>query len=160
VAKTLAVHRSAQLKADFEKQLDTRYHPEDDPTWEELYKNAERVVAEAQEALAADCQAKGIPTQCAPRIDLNWWERGRNTFKHERTKMRRNAYTRIDELEKAARFEIERASLEIQTELATGALESAQARAFLDRMPSVEELMPPLKFGEVEQQLFLKSKEH
>jgi hypothetical protein len=48
VAKTLAMHRSAQLKADFEKQLDTKYLPEDDPLWEGLYSKAEHVVKEAK----------------------------------------------------------------------------------------------------------------
>ena len=157
VAKTLAVHRASQLKADFEKQLDTKYRPQDDPVWEELYKNAERVAMEAQQALAADCEAKGIPTQCAPSIHLSWFARGRNTFKEERIEMRRVAYTRIDELEKGAKFEIERVSLEVQTVLATGVLESTEARAFLERMPNVEELMPPLKLGEIEKQLLLKS---
>jgi hypothetical protein len=121
VAKTLAGQRTAQLKADFEKQLDTKYRPEDDPVWEELYKNAQRVAMEAQQALAADCEAKGIPTQCAPSINLSWWARGRNTYKDERTEMRRVGYARIDALEKSAKFEIERVSLEVQTELATGA---------------------------------------
>jgi hypothetical protein len=157
VAKTAALHRSAQLRADFEKQLDTKYRPEDDPVWEELYKGAERIVTEAQQALAANCQAKGIPEQCAPTIELGWWQRGRNTFKDERAEMRRVAYTRIDELEKAAKFEIERVSLEIQTQLAVGALESDEAKAFLERMPSVDHLMPILKMGEIEKLLLLKS---
>jgi hypothetical protein len=157
VAKNAAVHRSAKLRADFEKQLDTKYRPEDDPLWKELYKHAEQVVKETEQALAQDCRAKGIPEQCAPRIQLNWWDRGRNTFKNERTEMRRVAYSRIDELEKVAKFQIERVSLEIQTELAAGALESDEARIFLERMPSADQLMPTLKMGEIEKQFLLKS---
>jgi hypothetical protein len=41
VARGMAVHRTTQLRADLEKQLDMKYRPEDDPVWEELYKNAE-----------------------------------------------------------------------------------------------------------------------
>jgi hypothetical protein len=153
VAKTDASHRAAQLKANFEQQLDTRYTPEQDPVWEELYKNAERVVAEAQKKLARDCTAKGIPEQCAPQINLIWFERGRNTFRNERAEMRRVAYARIDELEKAAKVEIERVSLSIQTDLIRDSLQSSQAKAFLDRMPSADALMPALALTDVEASL-------
>jgi hypothetical protein len=48
---------------------------------------------------------------------------------------------------------IERASLQIQTELIGGALESAEARQFLERMPSIESLMPVVQIAEVEAKL-------
>lgn len=46
--------------------------------------------------------------------------------------------------------EIERSSLEVQTELVAGGLRSAEARAFLAAMPSAEALLPALTVAEIE----------
>ena len=159
VAKTSATHRAAQLKADFERQLDTLYWWDQDELWKELVEKAKKVTDEAEAALARDCQLKGIPKECAPHSTFHWHERGRNAFKKEREEMRRVAYTRIDEMEKAAKETIERTSLEIQTELHASGLESSQAKAFLARMPSVDALMPSLEVAEVEKRLLSGSKE-
>ena len=51
------------------------------------------------------------------------------------------AKTRIDADAKAAKVAIERSSVEIQTELVAGGLESEAARTFLASMPTAEALM-------------------
>jgi hypothetical protein len=43
----------------------------------------------------------------------------------------------------AAPAAVERASVETQTELIAGGLESDEARGFLERMPTANALMPP-----------------
>ena len=70
-----------------------------------------------------------------------------------RTELRFVARSRIAEIEKTARSTIEQASLEVQTEILRTALGSAAAVTFLDRMPSVEQLMPPLTIAAIEQML-------
>ena len=139
--------------------MDTRYLPEDDPLWHELYTGAEKFVQQAQKTSEADFQSKGVPPECAARLTLSWWDRGRNTFTKERAEMRKVAYARIDELEKRAKVQIEQASLEIQTKLATLALESSEARAFLDNMPSVETLMPTIELSGLEKKLLTTASE-
>ena len=54
------------------------------------------------------------------------------------------AVTRIDALAKKALVAIQTRSLDGRTLLAAGALESAEARAFLAAMPTVEALMPAI----------------
>jgi hypothetical protein len=50
------------------------------------------------------------------------------------------AQTRIEAMAKAAKVEIESKALEGQRQLATGALRSEEAKAFLATMPTVESL--------------------
>jgi hypothetical protein len=59
------------------------------------------------------------------------------------------AKSRIEALERTAMLEIERASLEAQTQLALEGLTSDAARAFVERLPNVENLMPALSFAEI-----------
>jgi hypothetical protein len=55
----------------------------------------------------------------------------------------------IAALERQAVVRIELASLESQTELAVNALSSDAAHAFIERLPTVESLMPSLSFAEI-----------
>jgi hypothetical protein len=64
--------------------------------------------------------------------------------------LRKVAQTRIAALEKAACNDIERSSLEVQTELLAGGLQSGEARAFLESIPTAAALMPPLSVPELE----------
>ncbi len=59
------------------------------------------------------------------------------------------AQTRVAADVKAAKAEIERRSLAIQTELLAGGLESAAARRFLDSMPMAADLMPQLSAADL-----------
>jgi hypothetical protein len=63
------------------------------------------------------------------------------------------AYSRIDQMQKEAKLKIEKNSLEIQTRLLAGGLESAEAKAFLEAMPSADELMPAITVAEVQRAL-------
>ena len=57
--------------------------------------------------------------------------------------------SRIDAIEQAAIVQIELSSVQAQTEIATHGLTSQAARSFIERLPSVEELMKPLDFGAI-----------
>ena len=54
------------------------------------------------------------------------------------------AKTRLDAMEKAAQTEIERASVEAQTQLIADGLTSDAAKDFLEALPSATALMPEL----------------
>lgn len=51
---------------------------------------------------------------------------------------------RVSDLEATARLEIERRSLEAQTVLLAGGLQTDEAKQFLAEMPTAEQLMPSL----------------
>ena len=65
-------------------------------------------------------------------------------MKDRRAELRRVARTRINATEKRARTEIETWSLEARTELVAPSLTSTAAQASLERLPSVDTLMPEL----------------
>jgi hypothetical protein len=52
---------------------------------------------------------------------------------------------------KAAKVQIERASVDVQTQLVAGGLQSNEAREFLAAMPTAEALMPAVTVAEIEQ---------
>jgi hypothetical protein len=153
VAKTATSGRAAELKADFEQQLATRYTPDDDPVWKEAYRIAEEAEKVSQAQVEQRCKELGIPEWAAPEVRMIWYGRGENAVKERRQELRKVAYSRIEAIEKAAKAEIERTSVDIQTKLIATGLASQLAKTFLEQMPSAEELMPKLALGEIEKML-------
>ena len=151
VAKGAAVQRSTKLRADFEQQLDTHYSFNQSTIWASAFRAAQEVVANANTKVADECRKLGIPDRYAPRIsEPHWWDRGENAVKERRCELRRLAYTQIEAIEKAAKMEVERRSVEKQTELISQGILSDAAKALLERLPAVEELMPNLDVAKVE----------
>lgn len=153
IAKNATITRAAQIKADFERQLATIYKPEDDPIWEKLHQEADAIVQQCQAKVEQRCRELGIPHWAAPGIACGWYGRGENASAKRRVELRKVAYTRIDAIEQAAKTEIERASVQIQTNLIADGLRSAAAKTFLEQMPSAEALMPTLELGAIEKLL-------
>jgi vacuolar-type H+-ATPase subunit H len=150
LAKTEAKERAAILVADFEKQLDRRYHFNENHVWEAATKTAKQVVNDANEQIAAECARLGIPGQFAPKLTMGWSDRGRNDAKEERAEMRRVAMKTIEALERSAKTAIERRSLETQEKIMVGGLTTDDARLFLAAMPTAEALMPAISVDSVE----------
>jgi hypothetical protein len=149
VLKSAAAERSAQLLADFENQMGAQYAFDDDAIWAEAKKAAEREVNKAQKIVAARCRELGIPEQFAPSLGLYWNHRGYdNSIDKRKKELRVMAKSQIDALERQAVLQIEVGSVEAQTALAVAGLSSAAARAFVEKLPSVETLMPLLSFAE------------
>jgi hypothetical protein len=59
------------------------------------------------------------------------------------------AQTTLSAAEKRARTAIERQSVALQTQLVAGGLTTAAARAFLEALPTPEQLMPPLTLADM-----------
>jgi hypothetical protein len=97
---------------------------------------------DADAEIGKRCRSLGIPEEFRPRLSLGWYDRGENASKARRAELRKVAQTRIAAMAAAARVELETKALDGLTLLAAGSLESAEARAFLAEMPSVELLMP------------------
>lgn len=149
VMKTQAAERSAVMLADFEAQAAKVYHFDEDEVWKRAYAEAEAAAREACDAIAARCQALGIPAEFAPGMQVYWHGRGQNAIAARRAELRRAAKARIDAIEHEALTRIECMSLEAQTELIAHGLQSDAAKSFLSAMSNVESLMPPLKFTDI-----------
>jgi hypothetical protein len=150
VLKSAAKQRSAELIADFENQMGQQYSFDQDETWRKAAEAAKREVDKAQEKVAARCAALGIPEKFAPSLFLQWRHRGYdNVLEGRRKELRRMAQTQIAAIEQKAIVQIELSCLDAQTQLTTAGLSSDAAREFVERLPSIETLMPKLSFAEV-----------
>jgi hypothetical protein len=142
LAKTKTESVAAERLADFEQQLASKYAPGDDPVWAELHQAADEAVTEADAKLGERCKELGIEDRFRPRVSAGWYSRGENAVAERRTELRAVAKSRIDADARVAKAEIERHSVEVQTQLISGGLESEEARRFLASMPTPQALMP------------------
>jgi len=149
VAKTATKQRAAELLADVEEQLAATYK-RDAEHWAEVTAAAEQAVAAADAAVARKCRELGIAAEFRPSLHLSWYGRGENGSRDRRAELRRVAATRVAAMEQAARAEIERRSVDVQTKLLAGGLESGAAQAFLESMPTADQLMPALAVADLE----------
>jgi hypothetical protein len=141
VAKDEVCHQEALLLADVEAQLSAKYSVSDE-AWADLTGQAAAVVAAADAEIAKRCLAMGIREEFRPRLVAQWYGRGENALKERRAELRKAAQTKIAAMGKAAKIKIDHRVAHLLTQLAAGALESAEARAFLESMPSIDEMMP------------------
>lgn len=152
VAKSTVAQRQAQLLADLEEQMSAVYSARDE-AWAEVVAEAEAKVAEVNAHIAEQCAARNIPAEFTPRMLAGFAGRGVNGERSRRVELRKLAERQIDAAGKAAKLEIDTAEGQVQVELLTGALTTASAREFVERIPTPEALMPALRLLELEQQV-------
>jgi hypothetical protein len=133
---------AAERLAEFEQQMASIYKPSDDPAWADLHAETEKVTKEAQAKINERSRELGIPERFAPGLSVGWYGRGENQMASRRAELRKVAQTRLAANAKTAKAQIERNSIEVQTQLVASGLESAEARTFLESMPTAEALMP------------------
>jgi hypothetical protein len=149
VLKSAAKQRSAELLADFENQMGSKYSFDDHEVWTEATRVAEQTIGKCNAQIAAQCVKLGIPRRFSPKLSSLWWDRGENMVKERRKELRDMAQSRVEAIERAAIVQIEMSSLKAQTSLAVAGLTSDAAAQFIEQLPSVEKLMPALSFAEV-----------
>lgn len=150
VAKHDAQRRTADLKAMFEHQLADAYSFNSEETWSQAVQIAREECAEAQRRIEGRCGALGIPLAMHPLVKFDWQTRGPFQIAANQQNLRRAAHQRISAQERAAIAEIDRAALDIQTNLVRAGLTSDAAVEFLSAMPSVNDLMPPVNMDEID----------
>jgi len=150
LAKNAVLVHAATLKANFEQQIAAKYSFDRDAVWKQAYELAEAATEKANKAIAAECRGLEIPAEFAPSIKTYWFERGDNAVDKRRSELRKGAYTRIDSVAKDAKLKIEHFSLDTQTKLLASGLESAEAKAFLESIPTPGQLMPPMTLDAIE----------
>lgn len=153
VAKADAAAVAARRKAEFAAQLAAVYSYDDDEVWKKAQAAADVAAEAAQKDVARRCAELGIPRRFAPEIRLLWYGRGENAVASRRAELTKVANTKIEQLQKEAIHEIERSSVELQTQLVAGCLESEEAKAFLEAMPTAEQLMPQITVEQIKKQL-------
>jgi hypothetical protein len=84
----------------------------------------------------------GMSEEFRPRLVAQWYGRGENALRERRAELRKAAQTKIAAMGKAAKTTIDHRVAHLLTQLAADALESAEARAFLESMPLIDEMMP------------------
>jgi hypothetical protein len=150
VMKVKASERSALLLAEFDVQSAKVHHWDEDAVWARVKAEADKAIEAAQIAIAGRCKELGIPAEFAPGLSMFWHGRGHNAVAERRTELRRAAKSRIEAIEKEAQSKIEAMSLEAQTQIVAHGLESDAAKLFLESMPQLETLMPPVGVTEIQ----------
>lgn len=149
VMKSATMERGAVLLAQFEKQSATIFSYDDDVVWKKATEVAQKAADEAQKIIQKRCLELGIPKEFAPGVDFVWYGRGQNAVAGRRSELRRVARTRIDALVKKTLTKIEHLSLAAQTEVVANGLQSDAAKAFLEKMPTLDDLMPAIDVNEI-----------
>jgi hypothetical protein len=117
-------------------------------------KAAEEFTRQRGERITAECDKLGIPRWAQPQIsEPHWYGRSENAVAQRRAELTRVANSKIDQLLKEAKHAIEAKSVEIQTRLTADGLTSADARTFLEAMPTPAELVPMVTIADVQKQL-------
>jgi len=160
LAKAAVDARAVELKADFEQKIAAQYSFDQDAIWKEAHALADKAVSEASNAIAAQCARLGIPATFAPGLNLYWHNRGENASKDRRTELRRVAYTRIESMAKDAKVKIGLACCEYRVKLLSGSLQSDEAKALLELMPTVPDLMPQLSLPKIQNAVDKAAEEH
>ena len=150
VAKTAASQRSAAMLAEFERQVSAIHSFNTDEVWSAASQAAADAAKKANEEIAARARELGIPEEFQPKLGFSWARRGENEYSARRAELRRLAKAEIDTVEKLALVQIEAQSVQAQTEVIAHGLTSEAAIEFLQSMPAIEKLMPPLNLEAIQ----------
>lgn len=149
IAKTEIAERQKILLAEIEDLLAREYEAED-ALWAEAMDAAKEQVRKANDLIVAQCAGLGIPARHAPEALVGWYSRSPSVLDPSRRgELRKVAQTRLTALSAAARTQIDKAALEAETALIAGSLESSDAKAILEAMPTPEQLMPALSLDDL-----------
>jgi hypothetical protein len=150
VLKQVAAARSAELLADFERQMASIYSYDQDEVWKAATMKAKAVVEEAQQEIAKRCEELGIPGNYAPSVSFSWHGRGENALGERQAELRRVAKSRIAAIEKAALVQTAQEAVMARTEIVASGLMSDGAKRFLGELAPLERPMPPIAITDVQ----------
>jgi hypothetical protein len=143
-AEREAEARERVLLAEVQDQLTAEFDAHDQ-LWADAVKAAEEAAAKANAQVQAACADLGIPAKDAPRLDLGWSARSPEyADRNRRAELRKLAEVRLAALTKTAKTAIRSAALDAEERLILDGLQSGEARALFESMPTVEQIMPAL----------------
>lgn len=148
-AKQCSATIKAKLREEFELQLNTLYPIQNDPVFSEQFAILQACWEKCQQAVTDRCAQRNIPDRFRPRLEIGW-EVGRlQLFKDLRAQMRKLAWAQIDANVQETLEAIERQSSNMQLQIIGAGNLTDAAREFMAKLPSIEQLMPPVKATEV-----------
>jgi hypothetical protein len=149
LAKSEAVQREKVLLAEVEDLIAAEFSAQED-TWRDAIRIADEATKEANEVIIARCAELGIPAKYAPRLALSFTSRSPELGDPQRrAELRKLAQAKLTALTETAKTMIDRGLLDTETVLTADSLESDDARAFLEAMPTAEQLMPSLSLDDL-----------
>jgi hypothetical protein len=153
-AKATIIALGPKLKTEFEVQLGITYPASGDPVWREALQAVYETYRIQQARVEARCVELGIPERFRPKMNPPSWSDGWRcscaNFQDMRAEMRRLAGIQIDEMLKSRLAQLELDSANIQFEIAAHGCITDAAKEFLNRLPSIEAMIPPIKVSDVE----------
>jgi hypothetical protein len=153
IAKTAAAQRSAQMLADFERQISAVHAFDSNEVWEAAMAAGVKAAHEAQARLDEESKRLGIPEEFRPRMSFGWMSRGQNAFAERRSELRKVALAEINAAEKSAHVQIETQSVAAQTKIIAHGLSSDDALRFFNSLPPVQEMMPALSLETIQAEI-------
>jgi len=149
-AKTSVVNLGAQLKAEFEVQLNTKYPPDGDPVWEEEYKALLVEWKKRQDRINKRSAERGIPQRFRPGIEKPLWSYGgQQCFDKLRPELRRLAHAQIDAMVKSRLEGLEAQSAQVQLSILSHGFVTEEAKRFFAELPTIPSLILPIKIEEI-----------
>ena len=149
LAKTMIGERVKVLRSEVEDQLCAEYKFNDE-LWADINRKAAAEVAKADAEIAEICRRLGVPENLRPSIRIGWSGRGENGLASRRAELRKLAHARIDAAAESAKVAVETSLLQVETTLIRGGLETAEAAAFIDSMPTADQLLPSVDVAELD----------
>jgi hypothetical protein len=150
--------REAELFAELEDRMNERY-ADDDKAWADvafIIGEAQREAnRKANDAVRGLVGRDGWPDEhsLVRAVDIASVRRAVATPAPERAQLRRQGQAHIEATIKGAQLSLDRQEVDLLTRLASGALESDEARAFLGEIPTVSALVPADRLLQLEQSL-------
>lgn len=141
--------RKAELIADLEEQVEERYADED-KAWADAAHLAHEAIMEANRKVN-DAYREVVGEQHVERQYVRGMLPDRPTGRQRA--MKRVAAARVEEQVKGALLRLDRQEADLHKKLAIGALESEEAREFLEAIPTVGELVPSARLAELAEDL-------
>jgi len=149
LAKSKVVEREKVLLAEATDLMTAEFEARDQ-LWAEATTIAEEACRKANDQIAAQCSLLGIPANKAPKLDLMWRSRSMDFSDPSRkAELRRLALDRLAALTATAKSVIDEQLLEVETALISDGLQSDDAMAFLEKIPTPEQLMPSLSLDDL-----------
>jgi hypothetical protein len=148
VLRAELAQRQLEMYAEVEDEITARYS-DDDATWSGLMHEVHEATMEANRRINDALYNAGYQKKSGtermwintPRIDQPT---------EDRHQLRRTAKTRIDAQVKAAGLRLDREEADLLRTLGIGVIESEEARLFLQRIPTVGELVSSARLAELE----------
>jgi hypothetical protein len=150
-AKAAIMSSEPKLRESFEQHLNTSYPLRAEPVWMEAFQALVAQYEKSQAQVDKRCDEMGLPRRFRPQITHPRWDHGGvdMMLKGFRAELRRVAYLQISAMIKERQEEMEREAARVQLEiLAHGCLTDA-AKAFIERLPKIDELFSPITTEEV-----------